>query len=41
LVGTGDLVRFRELYLKRLGPKCAACPLACVSGSDASCASAP
>jgi len=39
-VGSGDLARFRELILKRPGPKCEACPLACVAGTDASCASA-
>ncbi|MEX2204944.1 MAG: thrombospondin type 3 repeat-containing protein [Myxococcota bacterium] len=40
-VGGTDLSRFRELNLRPPGPKCAACSLACVAGTDATCAAAP
>jgi hypothetical protein len=40
-VGGTDLSRFRELSLKSPGPKCPACPLPCVAGTDATCAPAP
>jgi hypothetical protein len=37
IIGAGDLARFRQLNGKTVGPKCAACPLACEAGPQGSC----
>ena len=36
-ISAADLARFRELFGKVPGPKCASCPLACVAGPAGSC----
>jgi hypothetical protein len=37
LIGAGDTTVFRQLNGKTVGPKCAACPLACQPGAQGSC----
>jgi hypothetical protein len=41
LIGTGDLTAWRLENGGAAGPKCAACPLPCTSGSSVTCSSPP
>ncbi len=40
-VNVADIVRFKLLNGLPMGPKCPTCPLACLAGTDATCAAAP